>query len=48
MSKLILKGSDGGINPWDYWVFGLSPSPGIVKNTNEHSVSESGSVFIPK
>jgi hypothetical protein len=28
----------------DYWVFGLCPSSGIPKNTEEHNVSETGSV----
>jgi hypothetical protein len=30
---------------WDYWVSGLQSS-GILKNTKEHSVLETGSVFI--
>lgn len=30
-------------NIWDYWVFGLYPSSGILKNTEEY-VSETGSV----
>jgi hypothetical protein len=28
----------------DYWVFGLCPSSGILKNTKEHNVLETGSV----
>jgi hypothetical protein len=28
----------------DYWVFGLCPSSGILKNTKEHNISETGSV----
>jgi hypothetical protein len=31
-------------NTRDYWVFGLCPPSGILRNTNEHSVSETGSV----
>jgi hypothetical protein len=27
-----------------YWAFGLRPSSGILKNTEEHNVSETGSV----
>jgi hypothetical protein len=30
-------------NTWNYWVFGFCPSPGILKNTEEHNVSETGS-----
>jgi hypothetical protein len=29
-----------------YWVFGLCPSSGILKNTGEHNVSETGSVYV--
>jgi hypothetical protein len=28
----------------DYWVFGICASSRILKNTKEHSVSETGSV----
>jgi hypothetical protein len=31
---------------WDYWVFGLCSSSSILKNTKEHKVSETGSVFV--
>jgi hypothetical protein len=31
-------------NTRDYWVFGLCPSSGILKNIREHNVSETGSV----
>jgi hypothetical protein len=27
-----------------YWALGLCPSPGILKNTKQHNVSETGSV----
>jgi hypothetical protein len=30
----------------NYWNFGLRPSAGILKNTQEHNVSETGSVFL--
>jgi hypothetical protein len=30
----------------NYWVFGLSPSSGILKNTREDNVSETGSVSV--
>jgi hypothetical protein len=30
-----------------YWVFGLLPLSGILMNTNEHNVSETGSVSVP-
>jgi hypothetical protein len=30
-------------NTQDYWVFGLRPSSGILENTKEHNVSETGS-----
>jgi hypothetical protein len=41
----ILKGSDDGVpNIWNYWVFGLCPSSGILKNPNKHNVSVTGSV----
>jgi hypothetical protein len=33
-------------NTQDYWVFGLRPSSGILKNTKEHNVSETGSVSV--
>jgi hypothetical protein len=33
-------------NTQDYWVFGLLPSFGILKNTKEHNVSETGSVSV--
>jgi hypothetical protein len=33
-------------NTQDYWVFGLCPSSGILKNTEECNVSETGSVSI--
>jgi hypothetical protein len=31
---------------WNYWVFGLCPSSGILKNTREHNISEAGSIFV--
>jgi hypothetical protein len=30
----------------NYWGFGLCPSSGILKNTREHKVSETGSVSV--
>jgi hypothetical protein len=33
-------------NTRDYWVFGLRPSSGILKNTKEHNASETGSVSV--
>jgi hypothetical protein len=33
-------------NTQDYWVFGLGPSSGIIKNTKETSVLETGSISI--
>jgi hypothetical protein len=33
-------------NTQDYWVFGFSPSSGILKDAKEHNVSETGSVSI--
>jgi hypothetical protein len=30
----------------DYWVIGICPSSGILKNTKEHNVSETGSVSV--
>jgi hypothetical protein len=45
--KLVPKFNDkDGINIWDYWVFGLCPSSCILNNTEEHIVSEAGSVTI--
>jgi hypothetical protein len=29
-----------------YWVFGLRPLSGILMNTKEHNVSETGCVFV--
>jgi hypothetical protein len=29
----------------DYWISGLCPSSGILKNAKEHNASEAGSVF---
>jgi hypothetical protein len=29
-------------NAQDYWDFGLYPLPGILRNTKEHSVLETG------
>jgi hypothetical protein len=40
--KQILKNSDDGT--WVYWVFELCPLSGILKNTKEHNVSETGPV----
>jgi hypothetical protein len=34
------------INNQDYSVLGLCPSSGILKNTKEHNVSETGSVSV--
>jgi hypothetical protein len=31
---------------WDCWIFGLCTSPGILKNTKEHNVSEIGYVSV--
>jgi hypothetical protein len=33
-------------NTRNYWVFGLHPSSGILKNTREHNVSETGFVSV--
>jgi hypothetical protein len=33
-------------NTQNYWVFGLSPLPRILRTTKEHDVSETGSVSI--
>jgi hypothetical protein len=33
-------------NTQDYWVFGLYPSSGILKDTEEHRVSETGTVTV--
>jgi hypothetical protein len=30
---------------WDYWVFGLSPPPTVLKNTKEYSILETGSLM---
>jgi hypothetical protein len=30
----------------NYWVFGLCPSFGILKNAEEHDVSEAGAVSV--
>jgi hypothetical protein len=36
---------DGHQLAQNYWVFGLSPSPGIIAN-RKHNVSETGSISI--
>jgi hypothetical protein len=36
----------GTIFPVDCWVLGLRPSSGILKNTEGHNVSETGSVSV--
>jgi hypothetical protein len=33
-------------NTQDYWVFGLCPPSGILEDTEEHNLSETGSVSI--
>jgi hypothetical protein len=35
-------------NSVDYWVFGLFLSSGILRNTKEHNVSETGSACVLK
>jgi hypothetical protein len=32
----------------DYWVYGLYPSSGVLKNTTKHKVSETGSLTVLK
>jgi hypothetical protein len=46
MLRHVYRASKYGINPWDYWVFGLYLSYSVLKDAEEHSVSETESVSV--
>jgi hypothetical protein len=46
MLRHVYGAAEYGINPLDYWVFGFYPLYGVLKDAEEHSVSETESVSV--